>query len=304
MVDTYRSSCWMAKRWSGLVFLLALSACGSLPQPFRHEGESHPLTRPSLTRGVTVRPLDDAPQGEALARAMVKALEHREIPAAARSGDAFGHVIEGAFSPRGKVVDVAWILRAPDGENAATYRKEMSAAEWNNVDEPALDRLAEEAIGVLAQPLNQQAPEGTTPLDPTDRSLTVTLIPLRGLPGDGNKALTNAMRTALERSGILVRTEGSVYTIEGKVTIAPSLPGEDSVTLVWVVTRTKDKTSVGTIDQNGAVPRGHLSRTWGSIAQDMAEGGAVGVKDLLTKGQGSSTLAGAQGAEPPQRRKP
>jgi hypothetical protein len=111
--------------------------------------------------------------------------------------------------------------------------------------------------------------------------MPVTMAPLHGLPGDGDKTLTAALKRALERSGLVVKDEGAAYMVEGKVTVAPGLPGEDTVTVAWILKRVEDGTQLANIGQSGAVPRGRLAGPWGSLARDIAEGGAAGLMEVI-----------------------
>lgn len=266
-----------------------LAACGDIPQPFRHEGAPGALARPKMTRGVTVRPLDTETGGTALADAMVRALEDQEVPALVHAGPAFGHVIDGTVEDRGNALAVRWTLKAPDGHAAAAHLQTVSKAALVKPDPLQLKRLAAEAAAALSHPLSDPdaLPATAEPLPPDSR-ISVKVIPLRGLPGDGDKALTVAMKRALDRSGLLVKDEDPDYMVEGKVTVASGLPGEDTVTVAWTIKRTKGGAVLGDIGQDGAVPRGRLSQSWGLMARDIAEGGAVGVVEVVDADTGGA----------------
>jgi hypothetical protein len=268
------------------LFVLAVAAgsaaCGEIPQPFRHEGDIPSLARPKMMRAVTVR-VPDGDNGPLLAEALVKALEEQEVPALVHGGPAFGHVIEGTVEDSPKVLAVRWTLKGPDGSPAATT---LQAIPKTLLADPApvlLKRAAADTATRLAQPL---ADPDAQPVHPVETAAagnrpSVTVVPLRGLPGDGDKALTLAIRRALEGSTVLVKDKGADYMVEGKVTVAPGLPGEDTVTVAWILKRAKDSVELGNVGQQGAVPRGRLSGAWGSMARDIAEGGAAGLVDVI-----------------------
>ncbi|MCR6630045.1 MAG: hypothetical protein NVV74_08325 [Magnetospirillum sp.] len=272
-----------------LVMVAALSACGDIPQPFRHEGIPGALARPKMTRGVTVRPPADSPDGRVLAEAMVRALEDQEVPALVHDGAAFGHVIDGQVQDGGKSLAVRWILRAPDGAEAAASVQTLPKALLAQADPVLMKRAATNAAAVLAGPLaDPDARAVFAPQPAADSRSVVSVLPLRGLPGDGDTALAEAMRRALTRGGVLVKDEGADYLVEGKVTVAPGLPGEDTVTVAWVVKRAKGGAELGNIGQGGAVPRGRLSQPWGLLARDIAEGGASGVVEVVLADTGDA----------------
>ncbi len=265
-----------------LGMVAATAACGDIPQPFRHEGDISSLARPKLTRAVTVRPLDGE-MGPLLADSLVKALEEQEVPALVQSGPAFGHVIEGTIEDSPKVLAVRWTLKGPDGTPAATTLQAIPKSLLTNPTPVLLKRAAADTATRLAQPLADPDAQPVNPVETAaaDKRPSVTVIPLRGLPGDGDKALTLAIRRALDGSTLLVKDENADYMVEGKVTVAPGLPGEDTVTVAWILKRAKDGVELGNIGQQGAVPRGRLSGSWGAMARDIAEGGAAGLADVI-----------------------
>lgn len=267
--------------------VLAQAGCGDIPQPFRHDGPPSALARPKLPRGVTVRAPEATPEGKALADALVRALEEQDVPALVQEGPAFGHIIDGSISGSGKTLAVRWTLKAPDGTEAGTATHTVSRSMLDRNDPILMKRAALAAAATLAAPLAD--PDGLPSQPPAaggDTRPSVTVIALRGLPGDGDRALTEAMKRALGRGGLAVRDDGTDYMVEGKVTVAPGLPGEDTVSVAWMVKR-GNGADLGRIGQDGAVPRGRLSQAWGSMARDIAEGGAAGVVEVVladTKG--------------------
>lgn len=275
----------MIRQPAMLVMLVAgLAGCGDIPQPFRHEGPPGGLARPKLTRGVVVRAPETDANGQAMAESLVKALEEQEIPAQVHAGPAFGHVIEGVVHEDGPMLAVRWSLKAPDGTQAATHVEVLPKAVAVKADPVQLKRAAAETARALSLPLADPdaRPETANGAAITaDSRSTVQVRPLRGLPGDGDKSLTNALKRALERAGLKVVDASPEYFVEGAVSVAPGLPGEDTVTVVWTVKRTKDGSPLGNIDQGGAVPKGRLSGPWGLLARDIAEGGATGLVEVV-----------------------
>ena len=270
----------------------ATAACGDIPQPFRHDHDVPRLARPKMTRGVTVRPPSADAEGAALAEALVRALEDQEVPALVHDGPAFGHVVDGSLSDGGRSIDVRWTLKAPDGTETASAVHSVPRATLDQNNPVLMKRAAVGAAQALAAPLAD--PDGLPvrapqqPAAAADSRPKVAVVPLRGLPGDGDKALTEAIRRALGRGGVLVKDDGADYMVEGKVTITPGLPGEETVGVAWTVRRASDKAELGSIAQDGSVPRGRLSQSWGSMARDIAEGGAAGVIQVVLADTGGT----------------
>lgn len=278
---------------AALVLALAgagLAACGDIPQPFRHDDDGVPrLARPKMTRGVTVRPPDGSVEARALADSLVRALEDQEVPALVHEGPAFGHIIDGQLRDGGKTLSVRWALKAPDGSEAVATVHTVARSLLDQNNPLLLKRAAVTAATALAGPLadpDALPVKGAAPAV-ADKRPTVTVAPLRGLPGDGDRSLAEAIKRALGRGGLLVKDDAADYMVEGTVTVAPGLPGEDTVTVAWVVKR-GNGAELGRIAQDGGVPRGRLSQAWGSMARDIAEGGAAGVAEVVLADTGGS----------------
>ncbi|HTH15499.1 MAG TPA: hypothetical protein VL974_02495 [Magnetospirillum sp.] len=268
------------RRAFGLLLVAgSLGACGDIPQPFRHEDNVPALARPKMTRGVTVRPPADDESGRTLALAMVQALEEQEIPATLQEGPAFGHVIDGELAERGGDVLVRWHLKTPDGRELATQVQSVPKLVLAKAEPKQMQRMAVGPAVAFANPLAD--PDARPSQAPArDLRTAVSLVPLKGLPGDGDKTLVEALRRALQRGGLMVKDDAD-YVIEGKVTVAPGLPGEDTVTVAWIVKRAKSGEELGNIGQSGGVPHGRLAQPWGTLARDIAEGGASGVVQVV-----------------------
>lgn len=279
----------LTRLWGLLLVMGGLGGCGDIPQPFRHDDEVPKLARPKLgmMRGVTVRPPVDGDAGRALATAMVEALGEQDIPATLQSGPAFGHVIEGELAERGPEVAVRWHLKSPDGAEAASQVQTIPKTVLARGEPGLMKRLAAATAVAFSTPLADPDALAQPSAKPAaDLRASVMLVPLRGLPGDGDKALAAALRRALERGGVVVKDDGADYVVEGKVTVAPGLANEDTVTVAWVVKRADGGAELGNIGQSGGVPRGRLSQPWGLLARDIAEGGAQGVVEVVLADNG------------------
>ncbi|MBI5165539.1 MAG: hypothetical protein HY985_16750 [Magnetospirillum sp.] len=263
-------------RGRGAVFLFVflLSAC-ALPQPFRHdEGAAEDLARPRTGRAVAVPAVAGSPHGRAAAEAMVKALVARDIPATGREDLLAPLVLQGAVEEGG----IRWTLRGGEGE--VGHLQPISPTGLLRGDPTALRIAAETAAAALAPAFADPHAGQVAAAAPRPRA-TIRLTDPAGLPGDGDKALPRAMRTALERAGVVVRDTDVEHHLEARVTVSPGRPGEELLTVVWVLKRA-DGRQLAAIDQQGAVPKGRLDGPWGSLAGDIAAGGADGVLQALS----------------------
>lgn len=251
-----------------VVMAAALAGCGELPQPFRHEGAPPTLARPKMTRGLTVRPV--AGMEPDMAAALVKALENHEVPATTSGGPAFGHVVEAVAAPGG---GLQWLLIPPGGEPVAVH------AHPRPTDPRALRRAVEDTAAALSHRLTD--PDAAPPPgQAAPKRPSIRMVPVKGLPGDGDRALTHATRRALERTGFVLAEDGADYVIEAHTAVTPAQPGEETLIVTWVV-RTGAGKELAAIDQEGAVPKGRLAQPWGALARDIAEGGAAGIIEVV-----------------------
>lgn len=274
------------------------AACGDIPQPFRHQGPPETLARPKLARGVTVRPPTETAAAQAMGDALVRALEDQEIAAQLSKGPAFGYVIQGSAEEIGTATTIRWTLTAPDGTTVTTQLQTIPTTVLAKANAAGLKQQTKDIAATLAQTLadpdavaRAEAKDSAT----VDSRPTIMVAPLRGLPGDGDKAMTSAIKRALDRGGLLVKDDGAAYMVEGKMTVAPGVAGEDILTVVWIIKRAEGGTQLGSIGQDGAVPRGRLSTPWGSLARDIAEGGAAGLLEVVKADTNAAARRGPQG---------
>ena len=267
--------------------LVTLSACGSLPQPFRHaEGEA--VLMPDLAGGVIVRPVTGPmadPYG--LTDALVSVLNVAEVPAVLREApkaeaDAGGLSQPPTFADKtviieGKAVDeqtIVWQVSNAGGEVLGEYRQ--------SVDKTALSRTSPEALRGIAQ----RAFPGIIALLPIEKSHNVAgparirLIPVQEAPGDGSVRLTSAMRLALKTAGFILTDEQPSYILTGNVLVAPYQAGAEMVSVTWLLTY-PDGMELARIQQANPVPQGTMDGPWGNLANLIAEGGVQGVQEAL-----------------------
>lgn len=272
-----------------VILISLLSACGEIPQPFRHEGTATDLARPRLERGLVVPPVtgaglsDDA--GRKLAQAMVDALEDAEIPAVVSSSRTIGEPLLGEAVRDGDRLVVTWSFHPFDDGPETRRSLSLPANRLAGTGAKDLKRWASDAvpaiIAVLRDPNAGPAVSATAdPVAGIDRP-KIRIIALTGLPGDGDQSLAKAIRQALIRGAMAVVDTGEAYVVRGKVDIGPGKTGEDNVDVTWTISRASDMALLGSIHQEGAVLRGQLSGPWGGIARDIAEAGASGLLDVV-----------------------
>ena len=83
---------------------------------------------------------------------------------------------------------------------------------------------------------------------------------VKGAPGDGNEALTRAMKKALRNSDLTVTEDPrqAKFVIQGKVEISAPVNGRQQARIVWAVT-TMDGDEVGKAVQENVIKAGSLN---------------------------------------------
>jgi hypothetical protein len=125
--------------------------------------------------------------------------------------------------------------------------------------------------------------------------------PVQGAPGDGNAALTQAIRAALAASAFEVSDDPGQagYVLQGIVRMEPPFAGRQKTKIIWMVT-TMAGEEVGSAVQENAVKEGSLNGAWGQTAHVVTAAAVDGIQRLLPAPGGR--LAGAGSSGPPTAR--
>ena len=109
-------------------------------------------------------------------------------------------------------------------------------------------------------------------------------VTVAGAPGDGERALADALSRQLVARGVGTATafQANVYEVQGTVRMAPSGKGKESVTIVWVVLG-PDGTQLGVTRQKKEVRKGSLNKKWGAAANAAAAAAAADIVKLIPR---------------------
>lgn len=281
----------MSSRRTALLALLALPACGDLPQP--HRGNPGGLAR-TLRIPLAVR-LAIAPPPEALmtddaarrfAEAMSEALQAADVPATATATPLpldWRLVITAQNT--GTTVTPRYVITNADGaEQGAVAGPPVPTRAWAEASTPTLRAVAQQANPRVTQMLLsiQAARASADPAAIQGGPPRLRLIPVRGAPGDGNPALTARLREFLTTRGYVVQdlADGAAFAVTAEVSVVPAGPGLQRVEIQWIVSR-RDGYELGRVLQLNEVPGAALSRGWGDIAYAAAEEAAAGVQTII-----------------------
>ncbi len=289
-----------SSRRGALLGLLALGACGPLPQPYRGEpgGLARRLARPPAYRLVVPPPQAALlPAADAASFAEVLADDLRQAEIAAVSGEALPLDWQIAISVEtaGNTVRPRYELRDADGARLGVHDgRPVPLRAWAEGDAEALRGAAREAAPALATlAARADAARRTGDENAAGRGPPIIrLIAVRGAPGDGNQSLTARMGDRLAGLGYQVQesSEGAEFAVQGVVAVARAAPGLERVEIVWTVSR-RDGYDLGRVLQLNEVPAGSLNGLWADVAYVVAEEAAGGIRDVLAN-------AGSQTPEP------
>ena len=279
-----------------LALVLALAACGDLPQPFlgRPGAMATRLAQPPPSRLAVPSPtqslLSDS-GADSWAGAVADALAAEEVPAVAgatRRRSDWSLVLTAEV--RGAEVVPSYAIQNPAGEQQGfSEGAPVPTAAWASGDPAVLRAAAAQAAPGIASLLNriEAARRQSDPKSLQNRPARVYFTGVTGAPGDGNRSLPMQMRTRLAALGLVVQdgAKGADFTLAGEVATAPGAGGTTRIELQWIVADAKGER--GRIVQLNEVPPGTLDRFWGDVAVVVAAEAAGGVRDVILNAGGS-----------------
>lgn len=197
----------------------------------------------------------------------------RAQAAALRSADGKGKPVE-------RVV-LTWELVDSGGKVRAQFGASFASAE-TDVSESAVALLAEQTVENLDVALRRPRTQVAEAAPVAAEKPTVWVGVIKGAPGDGNKALAQALSAILPLKGVRIEAKKAKaqWRIEGAVKVTSASDKQDMVTLTWRVLDAKGK-EAGTIAQRNPVPKGSLNKAWGQSAAFAAEAAAEGIAQLI-----------------------
>ncbi len=286
----------MVGRRSLLFGLLAISACGDLPQPFlgRPGADATRLARPPPGR-LTIVPSSNSLLTSAAAddwaAATAKALQQQEIPAATHASSRPGEwsLVLSADIREGNVTPVYEVLDPSGVSQGLSEGAPIKPALWSAAAPPTLQAAAQQAAPGIASLLGriEAARRQSDPGSLQNRPARVYFAGVTGAPGDGNVSLPKQMRSKLASLGLVVQdsAKDADFTLAGEVATAPGAGGTLRIELQWIV---KDPGGErGRIVQLNEVPPRSLDRFWGDVAVVVADEAAGGVRDVILNSGGA-----------------
>lgn len=254
---------------------LTLFGCGQLPQPFIKAGpvkDRADLLIPKASEGVDVLPLEgvDKETGVLTAELASVALQKRGLTATVGLSTRASYALFGTgVRQKDGSLEIAWFLSGPNGQIIGDTTASVAS------DEELAASLDVVADWILPKPPQSAFPKGSN-------YPPISVVPVVGAPGDGNRLLQIGLSAVLRQRGLEVASQPvpENFKVRGSVAITPAQKGFERVAVKWQVL-TASGQELGVIDQVNDVPRGSLDEKWGSVAGPIALGAADGILALL-----------------------
>ncbi|MFO0996392.1 MAG: hypothetical protein U1F33_06870 [Alphaproteobacteria bacterium] len=289
-----------------LFVLVALVACGPLPQPFAPPQTVSAKKRSAALQppdgvGIVVNPIiEGAPPeiSEKLSAAMVKALNDLNVPASTTSRNKRSYALDAQLlrPPAEGKVSLLWTLSDPEGTILGEHTQDESVdmRAWKLALPSAMSVLAAKAAGPVAAFIQETGTAETA----TALANDVEVRPVEGAPGDGQASLTRALKYYLLKSNVRVseRPNQAASIVQGTVDVGAPRGGTQPVKIVWRVLQ-PNGSEIGRVDQTNNVPTGTLDGAWSDLAYQIAESAAPGIATLLAKSR-TNTPANGRPAAP------
>ncbi len=283
----------MFKSLAALALALVLSACGSVPQPFRDAPRAttdNPLLDVPSAVGIAVLPVAGAPAplNREISKALATRLQALDIPAEAVDSNAgLGFTLTGdaqdlVAAPSGVTATIVWSLRSRRGV-AGEYRQAIAvpASAWRD-DASGVEAVATQLAGAAGLPIVALV-GGESPVAvaaPRTRLPRISIAPVEGAPGDGRESLRLALIQVMFERGVARDDSNPEVTLRAAMT-SESVPGDQQkVAIVWRAIG-KDGKDLGTVRLDNTIPNGALDGPWGPTAFAIATAAAPDLMALL-----------------------
>jgi len=291
-------------RLVAVLLMLGLAGCAEITEPL---GMEDPFAIPQPFQGVERNDrmiaqaiavpavIVETPVGLGIERAtalrdlVVAEAQKRDVPALAEPTSR-GWVLRAnaatlrTADAKGKPVDqvvVTWRLSDLAGYERTQFAV-SSPGDESALTQVALGALAEQTAAHVEQAPHQPRTQALEAAAPAANKPVVWVGAIKGAPGDGNKALSDALGAILPLKGIRIeRAKAKAqWQVEGQIKLETASATQDIVTLSWRVLDAKGR-EAGTIRQQNPVPKGSLSKSWGRVASFAAEAAAEGIAQLI-----------------------
>ncbi len=278
-----------------LACLMSLSACGSVPQPFRGApklGTGNPLLDVPSATGVEVLPIEGmAPEVSArITRIIADQLMELEIPAEAvpKPGH-LGFILAGranasVTSPGGEQFDISWSVRTRQGAVMARFNQTVQVPLESDVPIPVSRQAADyvaDAMGLSQTPVIGPAAAAAAAAANKPVYPKVSVKPVEGAPGDGRESLRLAVLQALTDGGTPRDDIDPEVILTCTFETKPLDLTQQHVLITWRAL-TKDGKELGVLHLENDIPSGALDGAWGPTAFAIAAAAQPNLLKLIS----------------------
>ncbi len=267
--------------------ILACTACGEVPQPFRGAPRAttdNPLLDVPSAVGVAILPVANAPAplNREISRALATRLQALEIPAEAVDSNAgLGFTLSATAqdivaSPAGVTATIVWALRSRRG-SAGEYRQTVAipANAWQDGAKDTAETAAQLAGTAGTAIVTLVGGEAPAPVMVAKARLPrIAIAPVEGAPGDGRESLRLALIQVMFERGVARDDSNPEVTLRAAMTSTAAGPDQQKVQIVWHAIA-RDGADLGTVKLDNTIPNGALDGPWGPTAYAIANA-AVG----------------------------
>ncbi len=271
---------------------------------------------------MALAPIFGAPPNlaEQLSQALVEAGKDRKLTLVPGSGPA-DYTLRGYLvattEKKGAKISYIWDVTDAKGQRVGRVSGDeiiptrLGSDPWSGVDSAVLRSIAGKTASQVTASLPRGGgggapttvssgpppPSGASPPRPQGTSAPVAdtppgevqalVAPVSGAPGDGQTALTGALKKRLFAGGVKLASAPArnVYTVKGIVSLTDLAGGKQSIHIDWVVLAPGGK-RLGTVSQQNTIPKGSLNGPWGAIADAAAVKAAADIIKLLPSSRG------------------
>ncbi len=295
----------IALRLIALAAILALAGCGDFPRPFMGNpgATARRLAVPPPPRLLVLAPgdalLTDAASKQ-FADDLATALQNAEVPAVTDSPrtDDWRLVVH-AVSRGATIVPVYTVVDPRGADQGKTEGPPVPEADWSAATAATLTKTAIASAPGIATLLThiEAALMQADPNSLIYRAAHVMVAAVTGAPGDGNFALTRAMRDKLSNLGPLVQDtpEGADFVLRGQVKMVPIPGNQERVEIQWLLFDAQQH-DLGRIIQLNEIPAGSLNGFWGDVAVVVAQEASAGVETVIERNSGREKKPADPGA--------
>ncbi len=281
-----------------LPFLLSLSCCGDLPQPFAENPGAAALrlaVPPPSRLDVPV------PRGAMLANreariwseALTVSLLQKEVPAVAQPVRRGDWHLEVTARLRGAEVLPTYRIVGPNGRvQASEDGTPLPAGSWISADPELLHANASLAAAQINAMLSGiQAREAQAdPNSLLNRTTRIWFTGVTGAPGNGNIELARQMAVLLPDEHDTLQTDArrADYTVSGHVSVSapdPKAKNMQHVEITWTVRNARGH-EAGKATQLHDVPAHSLDGFWGDVAIAAAQEASGGIHEVISNNEG------------------